>query len=288
MRDVICANVEESFRRVGRVSSSSPDYVRNFIVLQHSYLTLTASPILGLDRIRLGHSNDRRSSRNITPGTISLEVTSTGSGRGFLPIDMKQLLKFVTPDGVIDLVLYLLCNPGVEAHIPPGAHDQVQQEDEERDCLKGAILEAPDIMLSPLGKERVAKTFPSHEITIAHARSLLDSNVKTIHLKEIKRDVHNHAMTSNDVMVGVFQDGLYKHCVLIDGSSGTGCISDPTTGFGKRLVRSKRTLKKLRITTFRQLFVLKRQELSHTSRRGLAKRLGLPFLPSVLYNDSVP
>eukprot|EP00985_Skeletonema_marinoi_P028108 scaffold24023_cov221-Skeletonema_marinoi.AAC.3 len=122
---------------------------------------------------------------------------------------MKQLLKFVTPDGVIDLVLYLLCNPGVEAHIHPGAHDQVQQEDEERDCLKGAILEAPDIMLSPLGKERVAKmTFPSHEITIAHARSLLDSNVKTIQLKEIKSDVHSHAMTSNDVTVGVFREGL--------------------------------------------------------------------------------
>eukprot|EP00985_Skeletonema_marinoi_P028109 scaffold24023_cov221-Skeletonema_marinoi.AAC.4 len=82
VRGVICANVEESFRRVDRVSSSSHDYVRNFIVLQHSYLTLTSSPIFGMDRIRLGHSNDRRSSRNITPGIISLEVTSIGSGRG--------------------------------------------------------------------------------------------------------------------------------------------------------------------------------------------------------------
>ena len=289
VRDVICANVEESFRRVGRVSSTTSDFLRNFIVQRHSFFTETASPILGVERIRLGHSNDRRSSRNIIPGTISLEVTSTGRGsgrgRGFLPIDMKQLLKLLKPEGVFDLVLTLLCNPGVEIPIPPGAHDQVQQEDEERDCLKGAILEAPDIMLSPPGKDRVARTFPSHEITIAHARSLLSSNVKTIRLKEIKTDVHTHAMTSNDVMLGVFQDGLQMHCVLIDGSNGAGCISDPAKGFGKRLVRSKRTLKKLRINTFRQLFVLKRDELSHKSRKGLEKRLGLPFLP---YKDSVP
>ena len=67
---------------------------------------------------------------------------------------------------------------------------------------------------------------PEGQVThtaIVHARSLLSSNVKTMHLKEIKTDVHTHAMTSNDVMVGVFQDGLHKHCVRsIDVSNGVG------------------------------------------------------------------
>jgi len=43
---------------------------------------------------------------------------------------------FVLREGVIDLLLHLLCNQGVEAQIPPaqGARDQVQQGNEERDC----------------------------------------------------------------------------------------------------------------------------------------------------------
>ena len=79
------------------------------------------------------------------------------------------------------MLLHLLCDPGVDAHIPPalGARDQVEQGNEERDCWKGAILEAPDIMINPLGKRRVAVTFPSHEITIAHVRSAVSSTKKT-------------------------------------------------------------------------------------------------------------
>ena len=88
-------------------------------------------------------------------------------------------------------------------------------------------------------------------------------------------------MTANDVMVGVFYDNQRKHCVLIDGSDGIGRISDPVEGYGKGLVRSDRTLKKLRITKFHQLYVLKRVELSFKSRKGLAKRTTLPFLPSL-------
>ena len=81
------------------------------------------------------------------------------------------------------------------------------------------------------------------------------------------------------------QSGPLKHCVLIDGSN-SGCITDPATSYKKGLVRSKRTLKKLEIDNFSQLFVLKRVELNHKTRVCSAKSLGLPFLPSVSENDS--
>eukprot|EP00984_Skeletonema_dohrnii_P027698 scaffold17336_cov172-Skeletonema_dohrnii-CCMP3373.AAC.3 len=67
--------------------------------------------------------------------------------------------KFVLREGLIDLLLHLLCNSGIDGHIPPAldARDQVQQGNEERVGLKGAILEAPNIMISPFGKRRVAR-----------------------------------------------------------------------------------------------------------------------------------
>mmetsp|Transcript_12239 Transcript_12239/g.17557 ORF Transcript_12239/g.17557 Transcript_12239/m.17557 type:complete len:92 (-) Transcript_12239:89-364(-) len=87
-------------------------------------------------------------------------------------------------------------------------------------------------------------------------------------------------------MVGVFNDGPLKHCVLIDGSN-SGCITDPATSFKKGLVRSKRTLNKLGINKFRHLFVLKRVELSRKNRVRSAESLRLPFLPSAKSeNDS--
>lgn len=119
------------------------------------------------------------------------------------------------------------------------------------------------------------------QINLSHVKSLLEDKVKTIALKRIKSNVHHHAMTSNDVMVGVFYDKLRKHCVLIDGSDGVGSISDPVEGFGKGLVRSARSLRKLGVSQFRELYVLRRVELSHKSRRGLEKRTRLPFLPSL-------
>jgi len=83
-----------------------------------------------------------------------------------------------------------------------------------------------------------------------------------------------------------FYDGPLKHCVLIDGRNGTGSITDPATRYKKGLVRSNRSLKKLEIDKFCQLFVLKRVELSHKTRVRSARSLGLPFLPSVSENDS--
>mmetsp|Transcript_5413 Transcript_5413/g.8930 ORF Transcript_5413/g.8930 Transcript_5413/m.8930 type:complete len:243 (+) Transcript_5413:1063-1791(+) len=235
--------------------------------------------------IRLGQFNDdARLSRTRNPG--SLEARFGGRTAGFVSIGIDQLKTYVSERSIPGLLLELLCNPQAEAYVnvPPGARDD-DHDHEHRDCLKAAILEAPDVTLSPTGKNRVDAVFPDHEVTIQKARSLLKSNVKTIRLKEIKRNVHTHAMNSNEVMIGVFLSGPLKHCVLIDGSN-SGCITDPATSYKKGLVRSKRTLKKLEIDKFCQLFVLKRVELNHKTRVCSAKSLGLPFLPSVSENDS--
>jgi hypothetical protein len=285
LRDVLFFKVEQAFVRTGRLSTSSWDFLFEFIWEPHSSLTTSTNP--AAERIRLGQPSNQRSSRRRSPDTSSLEVRFV-SNRFFVPINITQLQKFVSKDGIKGLLLVLLCNPlGYEAPIATGARDDGNEDEDDEteetdcDCLKRAILEAPDFILSPMGKRRLDMAFPSHEITLPQARSLLQNKVKTISLKEIKSNIHHHAMTANDVMVGVFYDNQRKHCVLIDGSDGIGRISDPVEGYGKGLVRSDRTLKKLRITKFHQLYVLKRVELSFKSRKGLAKRTTLPFLPSL-------
>ena len=289
VRDVICPNVEQAFKRAGRTSSTQTDFLSNFIWQQPSSLNLKDLDFPVVYGIRLGQSNaDQRLSQIISPG--SLEVRFDGSSfRGrYVPINVNQLRKHISDESIPGLLLQLLCNPGGAADVPPGARDDDHVHPGPRDCLKAAILAAPDVLLSPVGKLRVESTFPPYEITISKARSLLSSKVKTVCLKQIKSDIDTHAMTSNEVMVGVFCDGPLQHCVLIDGSNGAGCITDPATRYKKGLVRSKRTLNKLGINKFRHLFVLKRVELTRKTRRRSAKSLGLPFLPSVSENDSNP
>ena len=148
---------------------------------------------------------------------------------------------------MVNSILQVLCNAvGFEVSVPPGSRDNSQHEDTDEpdrvDCLKAALLEAPDYMLSPEGKRRVREVIPEHEITYPHLDSLLRNKVKTSAFKRVKKNIHDTAMTSSDVMIGVFYSGQRKHCVLIDGSDGDhGSISDPVEGYGKRLVRSKRT-----------------------------------------------
>jgi len=288
LREVVrglCRTLEEACKRANRIPSTPSDFLLNFI-WQNQNASNSIVTIPNVVSIRLGQfNNDGRLSRIRNPGSLEARVSGFGATSGFVPISIPQLKEFVSKRSLAELLLELLCNPQVEANVPPGARDDDHDhEHERRDCLKAAILEAPDVLLSPYGKRRVDAVFPEHEVTIAHARSLLESKVKTIRLKEIKRNVHHYAMNSDEVMVGVFNDGPLKHCVLIDGSN-SGCITDPAS-FKKGLVRSKRTLKKLQIDKFRQLFVVKRVELNTKTRASSAKRLGLPFLPSVSENDS--
>jgi hypothetical protein len=284
LRDVVFIKVEKAFSRAGRLPDSARDFLFNFIWEPHSS-SLTESNNRVAECIRFSQANSERSSRRRNPDFGSLQVRFVGD-RVFVPISSSRFRQIVSPDATEVLLLDLLSNPrGRRVAIPAGARDDDNEDEdaEPSDCLKGAILLAPDSMLSPMGKQRVEKTFPTHEINLSHVRSLLQDNVKTIYLKKIKSNVHHHAMTSNDVMVGVFYDKLRKHCVLIDGGDrdGVGSISDPVEGFGKGLVRSARSLRKLGVSQFRKLYVLKRVELSHKSRRGLEKRTRLPFLPSL-------
>jgi len=282
LRDVVFIKVEKAFSRAGRLPDSARDFLFNFIWEPHSS-PLTESNNRVAECIRFSRANSERSSRRRNPDFGSLQVRFVGDSV-FLPINTSSLGQLVSKDAFQFLLLELLSNPrGQKVAIPAGARDDDNEDEEAEpsDCLKGAILLAPDSMLSPMGKKRVEETFPTHEINLSHVKSLLEDKVKTIALKQIKYNVHHHAMTSNDVMVGVFYDKLRKHCVLIDGSDGVGSISDPVEGFGKGLVRSARSLRKLGVSQFRELYVLRRVELSHKSRRGLEKRTRLPFLPSL-------
>ena len=272
----LCRTLEQACKRVNRPPYNSSDYLCHFVWQDQDALTSTDSP--AMDIIRLSRAN------NHSP--LLLEAKSSprratraraGARAGFVPIGVSQLVGKLSTRGAADLLLRVLCNPHLEFQVPAGGHDDHPGP---RDCLKQAILAAPDVILSPTGKLRVDETFSSdRETSIETARSLLSSKVKTIRLKEIKRNVHTHAMNSNDVMVGVFHDGPLKHCVLIDGRNEPGCITDPAIG-KKEVVRSSRTLKKLGISEFRHLFVFKRVELSKRNRARSAKKLGLPFLPS--------
>lgn len=291
VRDILCQKLEEDIKRANRVPSTPNDYLLNFIWQNQDTSNSTPFPVV--DRLRLGpFNNDARLSR--IRNALSLEARFSGSGRGararaggFVPISITNLKKFVSQSSIPGLLLQLLYDPLAEVCVPPGARDDDHDHPEPRDCLKAAILAAPDEILSPTGKQRVDATFPEHEICIENARSLLSSKVKTMRLKEIKQNVHTHAMNSDEVMVGVFHHGSLKHCVLIDGRNGSGCITDPATSYKKGLVRSKRTLNKLGINKFRHLFVLKRVELSRKNRVRSAESLRLPFLPSAKSeNDS--
>ena len=274
----LCRNLEDACKRARRIPSTPSDFLLNFIWQNQNASSSRSIP--NVVSIRLGQfNNNARLSRTRNPGSLEARFR-VGNRAGFVPINIDQLEKYVSRRSIPELLLQLLCNPQAEANVPPGARDD-DHDHERRDCLKAAIRAAPDELLSPTGKKRVDATFPDHEVTLAKARSLLNNKVKTIRLKEIKRNVHTHAMKSAEVMVGVFYDGPLKHCVLIDGRNGTGSITDPATRYKKGLVRSERSLRKLKIDKFRKLFVLVRVELSHKNRKRSAMSLGLPFLPSV-------
>ena len=261
----ICQCVYETVADAGRVPISGEEFLVDFISWSVPIST---------------QKHDEPNFIRLNPSNTSMLLEVSGAPDGpFTPTSIAELKTFISEIGHKNLLLLLLSrNPGSNEPIPPGARGDQQDDDERFDCFKQALRIAPDKMLSPSGKRRVEIAFPSHEIGIRDVRALLQNKVKTLALKEIKSNIHAHAMTSDDVMIGVFFDKERKHCVLIDGSDkNDGTISDPLPGFEKRQLRSKRTLTKLGISEFIQVFVLKRNEMSNKNRKGAEKRLGLPF-----------
>ena len=103
----------------------------------------------------------------------SLEARFSVRPGGFVPISIHKLKKVVSESSIPGLLLQLLYDPRAEVQVPPGARDDDHDDHPEpRQCLKAAILAAPDVILSPTGKQRVDATFPEHEISIDNARSL--------------------------------------------------------------------------------------------------------------------
>lgn len=280
---MICRNLVESFKRKGCLPSSASDFFLHFLWQEHPPL-LHSVPGSGVDLIRFRANYDSDRTQN---GLASLEVKfSNQRGANFVSIGMNDLREVYRDGGIENMLLRLLIEPayitnGLSASF--GAHPTQTP----RDCLRAAVLAAPDQVLSPTGKFRAGAVFSdTDETSVQDFRSKLSSHVKTLRLKEIKSGQHHHAMNSNEVMVGVFGIAPQKHCVLIDGRNDgrDATITDPA--LNKTVPRTNRSLKKLGINHFRHLFVLKRVEMSTKRRYQSQKKLGLPFLPSFSDNDS--
>mmetsp|Transcript_16312 Transcript_16312/g.29481 ORF Transcript_16312/g.29481 Transcript_16312/m.29481 type:complete len:187 (-) Transcript_16312:91-651(-) len=181
----------------------------------------------------------------------------------------------------MELLLDIVTHPeaGFVAEVPAGARGDDNKGVDEKprvDCFKQSLLLAPAHILSPEGKRRVNQVLPDHEIT-PHANTLFKKSIKSIAIGCVKKDAHETAMNSSDVMIGVFNDGPRRHCVLIDGSNGDGTITDPIASYGTRM-RSKRSLDKLGIDEFTSLYKIQRVHLSDKKRKGCEKSLQLPFV----------
>jgi len=121
----------------------------------------------------------------------------------------------------------------------------------------------------------VKRIFPDYEMTLNLVRNHFENSIRTVVIKTEKKNLHELAMKSNNVMIAAFGDGTRNHSVLIDGRKGT--ITDPIASYGK-VKRSDSGLQKLGITKFHTVHTLvRRREMGHKKRRNLQKKHNLPF-----------
>jgi len=258
--------LSEVVKSVGRGPTSTLDFVMNFLFSSGVTLDL---PDTGYARaVRLSPGGNCK----------KLEISYMGSDE-FYPTNVRHLAKFVSKGGMQVLLLDILTHPeaGYVHEVPAGSREENELE---VNCFKQTLLLAPDHTLSPEGKRRVMKVIPDHEITIPRANQLFRHSIKTICLSRVKTNIQERAMESSDVMIGVFNDGPRRHCVLVDGSDGAGTIIDPVSSYNTygSQTRSKRSLSKLHIDEFSSLYTLKRVCLGDKKRKGCEKTLKLPFM----------
>ena len=209
-----------------------------------------------------------------------LEIQLEGNDT-FMPIHAANLTNFISSDGFVTLILDLLAQPEyTNIAVPAGWRENLELEEKEKsvtlaNCFKNTLLKIPDELLSPKGKLRVKKVFPDHEISFDRANIYIQKYIKTISLKKEKENLNVVAMTSHNVMIAAFSNGSTSHSVLINGNKGT--ITDPIDSYGT-VERSNIGLRKMGIADFHSVYTLKRRPLSEKSRRGLKKRLRLPFV----------
>ena len=259
---------------IGHNPQNLNDFICNFLFKASDEKIITDHSTGPAKSVRISRANNDM-----------LELCFEGGEETYVSTDPTKLKEFVTLQGIIDLIITLLVNPpGTAITVPAGSRDNDEagssdSQIEEANCLKQALLHAPNKMLSPSGKRRVKMTFPDHEITKRQVINLCETKIKTIAIKQLNsEDLMEIALSAKVVMIGVFGSGSRKHCIMIDGTDGEyGTITDPHPEFNKTMVRSQRSMEKLGVTSFVELYELKRVELSDKSRKGAQKRLNLPF-----------
>ena len=204
-----------------------------------------------------------------------------GDDRSFTPICASVLTFYLSPEGILAMILNLLGqsdNAGRQLSVPPGSRDDLIDQEQPKvvNCWKECILMCP--LLDDEDKVRVKRIIPDYEITPEKTCQLFETFIKTISIKAEKRNCHHIAMTSKEMMLGVFASGTRNHCILIDGSKGSlGEFADPVKEFGTK-IRSKRSLQRLAVEKFDKVYTLRKYELSDKKRKKLQNSLNLPFV----------
>ena len=254
---------EQSIAGVGRPPSSWLDHL----------LTSFDSPRSRRSQQRLHEVESIR----FEEGSKMLQAKFVGE-QTYRPISVKDLQSSASEAGTSRLILQAVCQPGRSQPLPAGSHVNLKDEEEEKpNCFKEALLMSG--VPSPSGHQRIRKSLPDErEVSMPELYSILDENIKTVVVRQVKENIHCTAMTGQSDMVGVFYDEQRKHCVYINGGKDT--ISDPADGYPKDLSRSDDSLNELGISEFSELYIvsrLKGRELSDKSRKKLEKKLKLPF-----------
>ena len=135
-------------------------------------------------------------------------------------------------------------NTSRQLSVPPGSRDDLLDQEQPIvvNYWKECILMCP--LLDDEDKARVKRIIPDYDITPENTCQLFETFITTISLKAEKRNCHHIAMTSNEMMLGVFASGTRNHCILINGSLGE--FNDPVKEFGTK-IRSNCSLQRLAI-----------------------------------------
>ncbi len=264
----------EAVVKVGYYPSSSREFLFSLFEVEESSEASLALPLSG-------------EAKSVRLQSNRLQVNFFGEDEGqFFSTSARDLRRFLSEEGTFNIILQLLYHhEGYYVGTPAGHRDD--EDEQENDggygCFKGAVLLAPSVLLSPFGRDRAEKCLPDWELPIQDIRRLFETYIKSLSVKSVvTENAHDIAMKDNEYMIGVFHSGRGKHCVFIDGHAhdGDGTISDPVEIYGQNLPRTKKTLRNMGISTFKEVYILNRVPLSKETRKKNQKKfkqLNLPF-----------
>ena len=253
-------------KQVGRLPRDLPDFIVDFGIFDDTALSSVdnnCSP----STLRLDPENDSR-----------LQISFQGAGDSFHILHPSLLPAFISTGGLANLIKDLLILPHHRVQVPPGSRKEhaLTVDEVPANCMKRALLHLDDTIMSPRAKKRIELTFPEHELTFWQLRHLFGDFIKSATISRPPKgtDVHDFVMTNPSKMIAMFSSGSRSHAVAVDGTRGK--IIDPVEECGE-VERSAAGLKKLRINSFIQVYVLRPVEVSEKRRRALNKKTGLPW-----------